>query len=51
MPEISTYDSAKAGAFADRLLTALNDGALCLMIAVGHRSGLFDATRTLPPST
>src|SRR4029434_10121289 len=47
-PEI---DSAKAEAFAGRLLSALNDGALCLMIAVGHRVGLFDAMRELPPST
>ena len=47
-PEI---DSTKAEAFAERLLRALNDGALCLMIAVGHRVGLFDAMRELPPST
>src|SRR6266545_8254208 len=51
MPDSSTYDAAKADAFADRLLTTLNNGALCLMIAVGHRSGLFDAMRALPPST
>jgi hypothetical protein len=30
-------DSAKAEAFASRVLTTLNDGALCLMISVGHR--------------
>ena len=47
-PEI---DSTKAEAFAGRLLKALNDGALCLMIAVGHRVGLFDAMRRLTPST
>src|SRR5215470_3484470 len=47
-PEI---DSAKAEAFAGRLLKALNDGALCLMIAVGHRVGLFNAMRRLTPST
>src|SRR5262245_26981167 len=44
-------DSGKAEAFAERLLRALNDGALCLMIAVGHRVGLFDVMRELPPST
>jgi ubiquinone/menaquinone biosynthesis C-methylase UbiE len=44
-------DPAKAEAFAGRLLRALNDGALCLMVAVGHRVGLFDAMRELPPST
>src|SRR4029077_576171 len=47
-PEI---DSAKADAFAARLLNALNDGALCLMVAVGHRVGLFDAMRKLAPAT
>jgi hypothetical protein len=51
MPESSNYDAAKAGAFADRLLTTLNNGALCLMIAVGHRTGLFDVMRAIPPST
>ena len=44
-------DPSKADAFAGRLLSALNDGALCLMIAVGHRVGLFDAMRELRPST
>ena len=44
-------DPSKADAFSGRLLSALNDGALCLMIAVGHRVGLFDAMRELPPST
>lgn len=47
-PEI---DSAKAQAFGGRLLSAINDGALCLMIAIGHRVGLFDAMRELPPYT
>jgi ubiquinone/menaquinone biosynthesis C-methylase UbiE len=51
MPEISTYDSAKAGAFADRLLTVLNHGGLCLMVSVGHRTGLFDAMKEMEPST
>jgi 2-polyprenyl-3-methyl-5-hydroxy-6-metoxy-1,4-benzoquinol methylase len=44
-------DSAKAEAFAGKLLTTLNDGALCLMISLGHRTGLFDVMSTLPPST
>ena len=47
----ATFDSAKASAFAERLLTTLNDGALCLMISVGHRTGLLDAMRDLEPST
>jgi 2-polyprenyl-3-methyl-5-hydroxy-6-metoxy-1,4-benzoquinol methylase len=33
------------------LLTALNDGALCLMLSVGHRTGLFDVMSQSPPAT
>lgn len=47
----SAFDSAKAEAFSGRLLTALNNGALCLMTSIGHRTGLFDVIRRLPPST
>jgi 2-polyprenyl-3-methyl-5-hydroxy-6-metoxy-1,4-benzoquinol methylase len=47
----SEFDTGKADAFSGRFLTALNDGALCLMAAVGHRTGLFDVLRDLPPST
>jgi 2-polyprenyl-3-methyl-5-hydroxy-6-metoxy-1,4-benzoquinol methylase len=45
------YDPARADAFAGRFLDALNDGALCLMVSIGHRSGLFDALSGMPPST
>jgi hypothetical protein len=45
------FDVAKAEAFAGSLLTALNNGALCLMISVGHRTGLFDVMSTSPPAT
>lgn len=45
------YEPAKAEAFAEKLLTALNHGALCLMVSIGHRTGLFDAMKNLPPST
>jgi ubiquinone/menaquinone biosynthesis C-methylase UbiE len=51
MAENPTSDPAKASSFADRVLTMLNGGALCLMMSVGHRTGLFDTMRTLPPST
>lgn len=36
--------------FPERVLRALNDGALCLMLSIGHRTGLFDAMRQLPPA-
>ena len=48
MPE---FDSKEAEAFAGRLLSALNDGALCLMASIGHRTGLFDVMRDQPPQT
>jgi hypothetical protein len=51
MAQDATYDAAKARAFAERLLNTLNQGALCLMISVGHRVGLFDVLRNLPPAT
>jgi 2-polyprenyl-3-methyl-5-hydroxy-6-metoxy-1,4-benzoquinol methylase len=44
-------DQRKAEKFAGRIMAALNDGALCLMLSVGHRTGLLDVLRTLPPST
>ena len=51
MSQSPPLDSAKAGAFAERLLATLNHGALCLMISVGHRTGLFDAMREMAPAT
>ncbi len=51
-PDIpSTYDSAKAEGFGEKILRALNHGALCLMISIGHRTGLFDVMSSLSPST
>jgi len=51
MSQESSYDAVKAQAFADRLLTTLNDGALCLMISIGHRTGLLDAMRATARAT
>ncbi|NJN85942.1 MAG: class I SAM-dependent methyltransferase [Leptolyngbyaceae cyanobacterium SL_7_1] len=46
-----TLDPAKTEAFADRMLTILNSGALALMTSIGHRTELFDTLAELPPST
>jgi ubiquinone/menaquinone biosynthesis C-methylase UbiE len=46
----SHFDQAKAEAFAGRVLTALNNGALCLMVSIGHRTGLFDIMSESPPA-
>ncbi|MEP6962531.1 MAG: transcriptional regulator, partial [Acidobacteriota bacterium] len=40
-----------AETFAERLLGVFNSGALCLMISVGHRSGLFDTLATMDAAT
>lgn len=44
-------DAGKASEFAERLLRALNNGALCLMISIGHRTGLFDTMSAMAPAT
>lgn len=41
----------KAAEFSDNILKVLNHGALCLMISIGHRTGIFDAMRTMEPAT
>ena len=48
---VQVLDDNIAEAFAGRMLDILNDGALAIMISIGHRTGLFDALATLPPST
>jgi SAM-dependent methyltransferase len=37
--------------FSSRYLEILNHGALCLMISIGHRTGLFEALRSAGPCT
>lgn len=41
--DASPFDAAKAEAFAERLMNALNEAATMLMTSIGHRVGLFDA--------
>ena len=51
MSSSTSFDQHKADSFGERLIATLNNGALCLMISVGHRTGLFDAMQGLPPAT
>jgi len=44
-------DESKTNAFSEHLLQILNHGALCLMISIGHRTGIFDAMSTLGAAT
>jgi 4-hydroxy-2-oxoheptanedioate aldolase len=48
---IQSFDRSKAEAFAGTLLQSLNHAACCLMASIGHRTGLFDVMRDLPPSS
>jgi 2-polyprenyl-3-methyl-5-hydroxy-6-metoxy-1,4-benzoquinol methylase len=44
-------DQQRAEAFAGRMIGTLNEGAIAVMISIGHRTGLFDAMSGLSPST
>ena len=48
---VQELDMAAAEEFGGRVVGILNDGMLALMMSIGHRTGLFDAMSTLPPST
>jgi 2-polyprenyl-3-methyl-5-hydroxy-6-metoxy-1,4-benzoquinol methylase len=50
VPE-TTFDSARAEAFAGRMLDMLNDAALTVLTSVGHRTALFDALAELDGAT
>jgi ubiquinone/menaquinone biosynthesis C-methylase UbiE len=42
---------SKEKEFGERMLSVLNDGMLCLMISIGHKTRLFDIIAQLRPST
>ena len=46
-----SFNNSRAETFADRLVGALNEGALMLMTSIGHRTGLFDIMSELPAAT
>jgi len=47
----SILDQDRVAAFAETTAECLNAGAVSVMLAVGHRTGLFDLMAALPPST
>jgi hypothetical protein len=49
METTRTFDDVKAETFAEGMLNKLNSGALCIMLSIGHRTGLFDTIKDLPP--
>lgn len=50
-PSTAPLDADRVEAFEERLVDTLNAGALCLMLSVGHRTGLFDTMANLPASS
>ena len=44
-------DQAKSEAFAEQMLSMLNQGALSLMMSIGHKTHLFDRLSSMAPST
>ncbi|MBD2680839.1 MULTISPECIES: class I SAM-dependent methyltransferase [Nostoc] len=48
---LEIFDQTKAETFAMRMLNIINNGALALMISIGHRTKLFDTLAELSPST
>lgn len=46
-----TTDPAKADAFAEKMVSILNGGALGVMASLGHRAGLFDTMAATGPGT
>ena len=46
-----TFSEQKAEAFAESMMASFNAGALCLMVSIGHRTGLFDAMAVLEPAS
>ncbi len=44
-------DQAKSEAFAEQMVSVLNNAAIALMTSIGHQTGLFDTMADLSPST
>lgn len=51
MLDASLLDQSRIGAFENRLIDMLNDGALAVMLSLGFRTGLLESMADLPPST
>ncbi len=49
--QTTDFDTRRAEAFTASLLEILNHGALCLMISIGHRTGLLDTMSDAAPVT
>lgn len=46
----ASSDTDRVAQLEQRLIGAINDGAMMLMTSIGHRTGLFDAMSDMPPA-
>ncbi|MFP4536779.1 MAG: class I SAM-dependent methyltransferase [Dichotomicrobium sp.] len=49
--ESQAFDESRAEAFAERIGGMLDSAAVMVMMAIGHRLGLFDTLAEMPPAT
>ena len=47
----TALDEAALEAFADRMISVLNDGCTALLISIGHQTGLFSTLAATGPAT
>ena len=45
------FNHDRANAFLERASGLVNDGAVAVMMGIGHRTGLFDTLAAMPPAT
>ena len=50
-PSPATPDDTRPDAVAERIIGLMNDGAICVLVGLGHDLGLFDTLADLPPAT
>jgi hypothetical protein len=48
MTAATTTGSGSEGEFAHRMIGIVNDGAIALLMSIGHRTGLFDVLADRP---
>ena len=51
MTTATTLDTTAVEAFGERVLDAINGGALAMMLSIGHRTGLFDVMAGMAPAS
>jgi SAM-dependent methyltransferase len=45
------FDAARAEAFSEKMAGTVEQGAIAVMVSIGHRTGLFDTMAAMPPAT